>query len=58
MMVPDALGNIETRLESQKIFGIENLLVCTGGTGWNQFKFPPDLISLILGLRAPNFVHR
>jgi hypothetical protein len=26
-MVPDALENIETRLESQKIVGIENLLV-------------------------------
>jgi hypothetical protein len=29
MMVLDALGNIATRLESQKIVGIENLLVCT-----------------------------
>jgi hypothetical protein len=29
MMVPDALGNIVTGLESQKIVGIENLLVCT-----------------------------
>jgi hypothetical protein len=56
MMVPDALGNIETRLESQKIFGTENLLVCTGGTGWNQF--PPDLTLLILGIRASNFAHR
>jgi hypothetical protein len=27
-MVLDALGNIATRLESQKIVGIENLLVC------------------------------
>jgi hypothetical protein len=29
MMVPDALQYIATRLESQKIVGIENLLVCT-----------------------------
>jgi hypothetical protein len=29
MMVSDALGNIATRLESQKINGIENLRVCT-----------------------------
>ena len=56
MIVPDALGNIETRSESQKIVGIENLLVCTWGTGWD--RFPPDLTSLILGLRAPNFAHR
>jgi hypothetical protein len=27
-MVLDALGSIATRLESQKIVGIENLLVC------------------------------
>jgi hypothetical protein len=29
MMVPDALGNIATRLESQKIAGIENLRLYT-----------------------------
>jgi hypothetical protein len=29
MMVLDALENIAARLESQKIFGTENLLVCT-----------------------------
>jgi hypothetical protein len=38
--------------ESQKIDGIEKLLVFTWGTGWSQF--PPDLVVLILGLRAPN----
>jgi hypothetical protein len=56
MMVLDALGNIVTRLESQKIVGTENLLDCTWGTGQNQF--PPDLTSMILGMRAPNFAHR
>jgi hypothetical protein len=29
MMVIDALGNIETMLESKKINGIEKLLVCS-----------------------------
>jgi hypothetical protein len=47
MMVLDALRNIATKLESKKIFGIENLLVC----------FPPDLTLLILGMRAVNFAH-
>jgi hypothetical protein len=33
MMVADALENIVTRLQSQKIFGIENLRVHTSGNG-------------------------
>jgi hypothetical protein len=53
MMVPDALGNIETRSESQKFVGIENLQVCTSGSGWDWFATAK--ISLILGLGAPNF---
>jgi hypothetical protein len=36
-MVPDALGNIVTSLESQKMVGIEDLTVGTYGTGWNWF---------------------
>jgi hypothetical protein len=56
MMVPDALENIVTRSETQKIVGIENLGVSNCGIGGNHFS--PDLISLILGLSAPNFAHR
>jgi hypothetical protein len=62
MIIPDAQGNIVTRLESQKIVEIENLRVCTtvpeGLVENTPKQFTPDLISLILGLRAPNFAHR
>ncbi len=36
-MVPDALGNIEIRLESPKKGGIENLGVDTWDSGLNLF---------------------
>ena len=50
-MVPDALRNIETRSDSQKIGGIENLGVSTSGSAFHPFS--QELISLILGFRAP-----
>jgi hypothetical protein len=45
-MVLDALGNIATRLESQKIVGIENLLVC----------YLRDLLPVEPVSTRPNFV--
>jgi len=36
MMVPDALENIATRSETQKIVGIENLGESTSGGAGNQ----------------------
>ena len=56
MMVPDAVGNIETRSDSQEISWIENLAVHTWGGGY--IVFSPDLTSLILGLSASNLAHR
>jgi len=56
MMVLDALGNIATRSDSERIGGIENLGDRTSGGGCNTIS--QDLISLILGLSAPNFAHR
>ena len=56
MMVLDALGNIVTRSDSKRIGGIENSGDSTLG-GWCN-TISQDLISLILGLSAPNFAHR
>ena len=56
MMVPDALGNIGFRSDSEIIGGDENLGDHTLGGGCNTIS--RDLISLILGLSTPNFAHR
>jgi len=56
MMVLDAQGNIAARSDSERIGGFENLGDRTSGGGCNAIS--QDLISLILGLRAPNFAHR
>ena len=56
IMAPNAIGHIATKSESPKIVGIENLRVHTLETGRDRFL--QDLISLILGLRAPKFAHR
>ena len=55
MMVSDALGNIKTKSDSQKISGIETHRVTTWGSGHHQISL--DLVLLILWLRAPNFAH-
>ena len=56
MMVPDALENIGGRSDSEIIGGNENLGDSTLGGGCSTIS--QDLISLILGLSAPNFAHR
>ena len=56
MMVPDALGNIGARSDSEIIGGNENLGERTLGGGCNTFS--QDLISLIHELSTPNFAHR
>ena len=56
MMVLNAIRHIATSAEIQKIVGIENMRFHTSGTGRDRFL--RDLISFILGLRAPNFAHR
>ena len=56
MMVPDAVGNIETRPDSQKISWIENMPVHTWGGGCNIYSW--DLTLLLLGLSASNLAHR
>ena len=58
MMVLDALGNIATRSDSERIGGIENSGDRTLGGGSRCNAISKDLISLILGLNAPNFAHR
>jgi hypothetical protein len=60
MMVPNALGNIMSRLESQKIVGIDNLRVSVFLKDWLEpvSTGPNFQVQAGLGLRAPNFAHR